>query len=1495
MMNKFRFNMTLHVKTALIAWFAAALTPAAYSQRLITTVAGSELLFKGESGPATAAALGRVTGVSVDSLGRAVFADPYYHLVFRANTDGRIEVLAGNNVRGYSGDGGSAKFAALAVPQGTAIDASGNLYIADFNNSAVRRVTPQGVITTYAGTGRAGFSGDGGRAGAAALRFPLSLAVDSAGTLYINDANNRRIRKVTASGTITTFAGNGELGDAREGANAAQSPLNEVEGMAVDRQGNLYIAEFNGHKIKRITPQGIISTVAGNGQPGYSGDGGDAKLAQLFSPGGVAIDKDGNVLILDTNNFRIRRVASDGKIATIAGSGLNGFAGDGGPATRASFRGAFGLAATPAGDIYLADRDNYRIRRIDSQGNISTVAGNGLLQSGQEGGPATSAPLVEPFGVAVDNSGSLYIADSRSHVVRRVDGSGRASTFAGTGAGEFTGDGGRAARAGLFLPTAVAVDRAGNVFIADSGNESIRKVDTGGNITTVAGNLLKGQDIEQGQATAAKLFEPTGVAVDGAGNIFIAEFGKNRIRRVSNGVIETYAGTGDKSSSGDGGPATRAGIVQPFGVAIDGANNLYIAEFGGGRIRKITPQGIISTLTGAGQTAGRAADNIPAANARLSRPTSIAVDREGNVYIADGFTNLIHRVSPAGVINLIAGNGNSGFFGDGGLAVNAAFDQPFGLAVDSNNGTLYVGDSLNNRVRAILTSRPTFAPVSESISLNVTSDGAGEVANIDLASSFPGLVCTASTDGQKWLRLTNTSVTLPSTLEIRVDPTGLAPGAQRGEIRVSCPAAQVAGRVIPVNLQVQTGAGPKLAVDARTLTVSTTAGTAALLRQLSVRNAGSGSAAVAVTSNIESGAGWLRTSAPEAVTAAAPVNVEVTIDPSRLNPGTYSGSVTVSGANANEKFVIPVLVTVNPSPAKIVLPLTALTFTAASGGGTPLTQTVAVLNGGQGTMSWRADGETLSGPNWLKVLTASGTADAGALEASTSEIGVDTAGLTPGKTYYARLRISSAGAPNSPQTVSVALNVLGASENPGAEVSPSAVTFSSSTGVNPGSQTVRLANLSSRPVSYTSSISVPWLSIVPASATLNPGEPARLVIQPLTGDLTPESYKGSITLQFDDKTTRKIDVLALITASDVSTAGKGQRSAGGCTTSSVNAQFTGGQTPLRARAGQALNLEARVLDNCGVDISTVRGTSVKMGRISTGEPGFDLLHVGGGKWTKSWSPKAAANTTVRSYMTVVVPLPNAKFFLDSLPVDVVMTGATAVPLVEPGNVLNAASFKQNTPIAPGMLISVFGTELAEDPGQVASTVPLPTELSNTEVRLGDKPLRLLFSSGSQINAQIPFDLNTNTEHQIVVKRGDTLSSPENFAVSSTQPAIFATNQRGTGQGAITNAVTGRLADPATPVRAGDFISIYCTGLGTVTPAVDAGLAAPSTTLSTTVKPVTVTVGGRPANVTFSGLAPGFVGLYQVNAVIPAGVAGDAIEVVLDIDGQTSPPVTIAVR
>ena len=400
--------------------------------------------------------------------------------------------------------------------------------------------------------------------------------------------------------------------------------------------------------------------------------------------------------------------------------------------------------------------------------------------------------------------------------------------------------------------------------------------------------------------------------------------------------------------------------------------------------------------------------------------------------------------------------------------------------------------------------------------MSATADGAGEAGTVEVSSSFAGLICQVTTDGQKWLRLLTTTVTLPARIEYRVDPTGLAAGTQRGEIRLSCPSAQVADRAIPISLQVRAGTGPKLAVEAKSLTVATTAGTPALLRQFTLRNSGSGSAVAQVTSQTETGSGWLRAVAPSSVLANEPANVDVTVDPSRLEAGTYSGSITVTGATPDERFNIPVIVTVNPSPAKILIPVTALTFNAVSGGGAPLSQSVAVLNGGQGTMSWRADGETLAGANWLRLLNASGTADASTPEGSAAELTVDPSSLAPG-TYYARVRVSATGAPNSPQTVAIALNVLSPSTAAGAEIRPSAATFSSPQGTSPSAQVIQIANLGSRPLSYTSARSSPWLSIVPASATIAPGEPARLVIQPNIANLPVETHKASVTLQFDDQ------------------------------------------------------------------------------------------------------------------------------------------------------------------------------------------------------------------------------------------------------------------------------------------------------------------------------------------------------------------------------------------
>jgi sugar lactone lactonase YvrE len=420
---------------------------------------------------------------------------------------------------GFGGDNGAATTAKLNSPLGVAVDVAGNCYIADTYNHRVRKVS-NGVITTVAGNGTGGFGGDNGPASSAELNPPLGVAVDSAGTLYIADSYNNRVRKVS-NGVITTVAGTGTQGD---NGQATTALLNRPEGVAVDSAGSLYIADTGNNRIRKVA-NGVITTVAGTGTPGFNGDYGPATSAQLNYPYGIAVDSVGNIYIADTGNNRIRKVAN-GVITTVAGNGTGGFSGDNGQATSAQLAAPYSVAVDTAGNLYIADNGNNRVREV-SHGVITTVAGNGTPGYGGDNGPATSAQLYGDYGVAVDSAGNLYIAGSVYEGIREVS-NGVITTVVGGPAG-FGGDGGPATLARLFLPRVVAVDSFGNLYFADSGNARIRKV-SNGVITTVAGNGTSGFGGDSGPATSAQLSNPWGVTVDAAGNVYIADTSNDRIR-----------------------------------------------------------------------------------------------------------------------------------------------------------------------------------------------------------------------------------------------------------------------------------------------------------------------------------------------------------------------------------------------------------------------------------------------------------------------------------------------------------------------------------------------------------------------------------------------------------------------------------------------------------------------------------------------------------------------------------------------------------------------------------------------------------------------------------------------------------------------------------------------------------------------------------------------------------------------------------------------------
>jgi len=597
---------------------------------IVTLIAGtSRPGFAGDGGPATAARLnlaekysigvdGEATlpaQLTVDGEGNVYIADSGNNRIRKISPDGIITTVAGNGTSGFSGDGGSALDAQLSDVGGLAVDLAGNLFLSDPANHRIRRISPGGIITTWAGTGQPGLSGDGRPAAAAQLHEPLGLATDTAGNLFVADHWNGRIRRISPDGTIATVA------DKDVGLKAPTS-------VAVDPADNLLIAdtaidEFDGDFVQvvvKVSAGGSVTTVAGNGAkcvwdnadtlycPVTLGDGGPATQTYLFAAHSLATDTEGNLLLADSANGRIRKVSADGNITTIAGGAGSHLAGDDGPATIANLSFPRAVAVDSSGDVFISDSSHQRIRKVSRHGTITTVAGNGVLGFAGDGGQAADAELAFPAGIAVDLADNLFIADEANVRIRKVATEGTISTlgdcpwkpaypfwvavdrFGDTFVIDVSSHITRASPSGVTTAVAkgyvAAVDDAGNLYFVSNGQ--IFKLTPDGRTGLVAGNGSSGYSGDGTLATEAQI-RPIALAVDSAGNIFVAD-ASYRIRRISpDGVITTIAGNGMPGYSGDGGPATRASISTPFGLAVDEAGNLYFADSDNNAVRVLRP------------------------------------------------------------------------------------------------------------------------------------------------------------------------------------------------------------------------------------------------------------------------------------------------------------------------------------------------------------------------------------------------------------------------------------------------------------------------------------------------------------------------------------------------------------------------------------------------------------------------------------------------------------------------------------------------------------------------------------------------------------------------------------------------------------------------------------------------------------------------------------------------------------------------------------------
>ncbi len=605
------------------------------------------------------------------------------------------------------GDGGPATSARLLYPISVAIDTSGNLYIADEGLLRIRKVRPDGIISTVAGTGEYRSDPDGSP-GVSTAVWPYGLAVDSHGILYFSDSHTL-VRKIAPDGTVVTVAGfSGSGPDGGDGGPATKAKISPW-GIAVDGSNNVYIADQYSFRVRKVTPDGIIHTVAGTGQQGLYGEGGPVSQAQLVGPTRVAVDAAGNLYIADgQSGNRILRVGADGILRRIAGGGTTTL--DGVPATSSFVSTYGGISVDAAGNVYTADWYRNTIRKITTDGIIHTIAGAALQQGSGDGcGNALAARFYAPEDVAADAAGNVYTGERGNPRVRLVSAAGSIRTVAGPGPARFSGDGGNANLAAIASPAGMVFDAAGNLYLADKDNNRIRLITPAGIITTIAGaNGPTAGDDSGCPAQPGSLSAPTAVTVDPKGNVYIADTGNHRVMLSAPGAgLSTFAGTGTKGFSGDGGPAAAAMLNAPAGVAVDSSGNVYIADTGNNRLRVVGQDGTIHTVTAA-----------------LAAPSGLAFDSDGALYIAEKQGYRLTRITPDGTTVRYAGTGVNTASVAPVPKPREELDDPVAVAVDPFR-TVYVADlsgKLQRVTRNCAISKWAFGSVA-----GVASDAQGNI------------------------------------------------------------------------------------------------------------------------------------------------------------------------------------------------------------------------------------------------------------------------------------------------------------------------------------------------------------------------------------------------------------------------------------------------------------------------------------------------------------------------------------------------------------------------------------------------------------------------------------------------------------------------------------------------------------------------------------------------------------------------------------------------
>jgi sugar lactone lactonase YvrE len=683
------------------------------------------------------------------------------HRIRRINAAGVVETLVGSGELGPANDGDALQ-QQFNHPTNVTFDADANMIIAAWHNSKVKKYDfATGEVVNLAGTGARSFGGDGGDGNSAILDLPSSVVVDSVGNIIISDQANYRLRLLEPNGTIHTIAGTGVAGYSGDGGPAEEAQLNAPVGQSappasridIDAQNRIYVADTANHVIRLVDEIGQISTIAGTGEAGYSGDGGPATDAQLNTPSDVAVADDGTIYIADTMNHVVRAITTDGIIHTIAGTGERGFAGDGGPADEAMLDRPYGLDTALNGDLYIADTHNQRIRRVtaalpsdyvpddgtvdtdveiipctDEAGSICTYAGTGLNGYNGDGHDRLQTVLYWPFDVEFTPSGRTYVLDWNNHQVREILDDDTFITHIGTDfvgdgpadLGDLTEPGAPGTTVALNHPTDLQELPSGELILVAWHNHKLRKLDPTTGLVTVVCGRGAGFLGDGGPASEARVNQPSHAVLAPDGNLFLNDQRNQRIRvfesfatLLYDSPVRTVLGTGTPGFNGDGLTPLETQVNWPTGgnpeptggIAMDADGVIYFADTNNHRVRRVAfnedfSDGDVSTIAGTGE-AGYSGDGGPAVDAQINYPQDMEIGPDGNLYFADTNNHAVRVIDLAtGVITTVAGTGTKDYSGDGGPALDATLNRPFGVAFD-DAGDLYISDTFNSRIRRV--------------------------------------------------------------------------------------------------------------------------------------------------------------------------------------------------------------------------------------------------------------------------------------------------------------------------------------------------------------------------------------------------------------------------------------------------------------------------------------------------------------------------------------------------------------------------------------------------------------------------------------------------------------------------------------------------------------------------------------------------------------------------------------------------------------------------